>query len=34
MHSRYPWRGRRGKTLREAVDALIVNTGHQDQARV
>ena len=33
MHSRYRWRGRRGTTLREAVDALIVNTGHQDQFR-
>jgi hypothetical protein len=33
MHSRYRWRGRRGKTRREAVDALIVNTGHQDQFR-
>jgi hypothetical protein len=33
MHSRYRWRGRRGKTLCEAVDALIVNTGHQDQFR-
>jgi hypothetical protein len=33
VHSRYRWRGRRGKTLREAVDALIVNTGRQDQVR-
>jgi hypothetical protein len=24
MHSRYRWRDRRGKTLREASDALIV----------
>jgi hypothetical protein len=32
MHSRYRWRGSRGKTLREAADALIVKTGDQDEA--
>jgi hypothetical protein len=30
-HSRY--RDRRGKTLREAADALIVTTGNQDEVR-
>lgn len=33
MHSRYRWRDRRGKTLREAAEALIVRTGPQDQVR-
>jgi hypothetical protein len=33
MHSRYRWRDRRGTTLREAADALIVKTGDQDEVR-
>jgi hypothetical protein len=33
VHSRYRRRDRRGKTLREAADALIVNTGRPDQVR-
>jgi hypothetical protein len=33
MHSRYRWRDRRGKTLCEAADSLIVETGDQDEVR-
>jgi hypothetical protein len=33
MCSRYRWRGRRGKTLRVAADALILKTGDQDGVR-
>ncbi len=30
---RYRWRGRRGKTLREAADALIIKTADRDGVR-
>lgn len=33
MHRGIGRRDRRGLTLRDAVDALIVHTGHQDQVR-
>ena len=34
LHSRYRWRDRRGKTLCEAADSLIVEDGDQDEVRV
>jgi hypothetical protein len=33
MHIRDRWRDRRGKTQREAADALIAKTGDQDEVR-